>query len=110
MVVSFFISHEDSVLAVSARANLTTGSALKGIELVGFLTLPAWLLLFENYVWSGPTVGLWFNHFLWAVFQHKVVFFMTYNFILILLVLNTALFYTSQDAFDYILTFYNFYL
>jgi hypothetical protein len=83
---------------------------LTGFDLHWILLTFITLVLLVNFLWTSPSLIVWFGHLIFTSLQKKMLILISIVFYFVLLVYTSSLYVTSKEFYDYWLTCLNFYI
>ncbi len=82
---------------------------INSFDVLTLILTPLLLLTLLTFLWSSPSVSVWFGHLLYTNFQLKVSYLLIFIFIMVVSTLVTTSYFTSRELYDYFITLYNFF-
>lgn len=99
-----------------SNMNLTSSSSKKahfyfisGLECVYFKFLPILLMSIVNLSWVSNSLTSWFGNLVFTPFQSKVTFVIIFFFALVLLIIASVSYLSSNEIYDFIIVLYHFF-
>lgn len=81
---------------------------LSSYDLKLTLLSPLLIIFFVNWLWSSPVFSCWFGHMIVSSLQYRMVYFVSFFFLIMWSVYASSFYYNSQDIFDFTTVSYNF--
>ena len=107
-LVSYALPIMNSPLKYTSSKNKSEFSFINGADFLWVCLTPIACLLITVLFWVSPSTSAWFGHVVVTNFQVKMTFLVLLNFVIVMLVMSSSMYFTSREIYDYISTTLNF--
>ena len=83
-------------------------SLINGVDLLYVAITPYIIFFLINFIWSSPTLSVWFGHVVITTWQSKIQYFIILTFVLVSYTFFNSVYFSSREIYDYVIVTFSF--